>query len=228
MRDLVQKIFGEADIRLGWEAWPDPEVWFALARTAKELFPHRFSPKERKFIYHMGIYTANKREPSEAQRRWAGSIMAEALACKASEGLDGTVEKLTLEKYGGPFLCALDEVESVLEAGERTKDRFVCLLERTANGKLPLRMLIAVTPEARAALQEGGITEMNGVEVVQVPALTLEEAAQLAESVLHVYEAATGQSSRIAPGIVRELVRRSPNRRAFVQNLVRYLETAGG
>lgn len=222
--NLLLRVFKECGMELGSGTWLEAEAWFKLSHVARERFPERFSPTERSFLYRMGVYTARGWMPSEKQRAWARQLMAEVLACGASEELAEVVWSLAREKGIRWVLAAVDEAEQVAEGGVRKVRAFVGLLEQVAAGRIPVRMVVAVTPEFRTAVEEHGLRGRNGVVVEKMPPLKIEEAAELAGIVMDVFERAGGRAEGVTTAVVRRLLERYPTRRAFVQGLVRWLE----
>lgn len=226
LRELFAKATKACSIQLETEGVA-PETWFRLAKVAKEMFPREFGPSERQFIYNLGRYAARGWPLSEKQKWWAQSVMAQALVCGAVEELNEAFRKEVLKRCGGPMLWCLDEAESVLE-GSRSRFRGLKrLIELTSTGRLPLRLLVAVTPELRRVLEEWDVLKRKGVRRVRIPPLMLEEAVRLIEIVRDVYRLARGQEQEITVGLVRQWLERYPKRRVFIQAVVRYLQTAG-
>ncbi len=232
--ERVRELFGRAlggcgvDVldpeRLG------PEIWFKLARTAKEHFPEEFSPKERKFIYDVGKYVARGWPLSERQRRWAESVLAQALAAGALEELNHTFRETVIRETGGPMFWAIDEAESVLDGlhgGRRGLNALERLILLAAQESLPVKLMLGVTRDLRVVLERKSLLGRKGVMHVRLPPLGIEEGARLAEVVLDVYELATGRTGRISVRQVREWVDQCRNRRAFIQSVVRYLNERG-
>jgi hypothetical protein len=222
-RRLLLKLFGQWGVEVESHLWMDAEGWFRLARVAKERFPDQFSPREREFTFKIGVYMANGWSLSEKQMRWAEEIVAQAVACGASEKLTERVWAAVADRGSLGALGAVDETEVIAEGGAGRLRGFVQLLRRIVRGELPMHFVVAVTPEVSRVLSEQGLRDEE-VLVVRVPRLAVEEAAEMAEVAMDVFERAGGRARPLTTGTVKALLARYPTRRAFLQGLVLYLE----
>lgn len=210
-------------------AWPDADMWFNLARVAKQCFPERFPPIERRFMYKLGVYAANGWALSDAQRRWAEQVVAEAIVCDAIPGLTESFLRSILERCASYPVWAIDEADDAMRSVDADGTVLATLgglAELVACGRLPFRLILAVTPELLARVQGGRAWGKENLGVVRLPALDWEEAVSLFRVVKRVFEVATGRSYGVEEWKVREWLRKYPKRRAFIQRVVQALEHA--
>lgn len=218
-------------IQLEELVWPGADMWFKLARVAKERFPDRFPPVERRFIYKLGVYAARGWALTEAQRKWAEEVVAEAVACDAVAELTELFREEVVGRCGSCPVWAIDEVNAALEATNAGWAVFATLggiAELVSSGRLPFRLILAVTPEARSLLGTQLRLARENARVVRLPALSREEAASVVQVVQSIFRLVGGRSYRMEDRQVRQLLRNHPKRREFIQAVVQSLERAAG